>query len=106
MYESVFSVASFVQDHLVQAEYWHDPLNPKEYAEKCIFLPDINNIGSVSFCSTKLLPSYLSSQPVTGPHHLSLFLVTCHRFHHLSLVLATCHSVGEERNLQGQFDDD
>jgi palmitoyl-protein thioesterase len=37
---------SFVQDHLVQAEYWHDPLNPKEYAEKCIFLPDINNIGS------------------------------------------------------------
>ena len=27
---------------LVQAEYWHDPLNEDEYREKCIFLPDIN----------------------------------------------------------------
>jgi len=33
----------FVQPHLVQAEYWHDPLNEEEYVEKCIFLPDINN---------------------------------------------------------------
>ena len=27
---------------LVQAEYWHDPLNEDKYREKCIFLPDIN----------------------------------------------------------------
>jgi len=34
---------SFVQDHVVQAEYWQDPLNEKEYLKDCIFLPDINN---------------------------------------------------------------
>lgn len=33
---------SFVQDHLVQAEYWQDPFNIPEYKEKCVFLPDIN----------------------------------------------------------------
>ena len=27
---------------LVQAEYWHDPLNEKEYREKSVFLADIN----------------------------------------------------------------
>jgi len=36
----------FVQPHLVQAEYWHDPLNEEEYVEKCVFLPDINNNGA------------------------------------------------------------
>jgi palmitoyl-protein thioesterase len=34
---------SFVQDHLVQAEYWQDPLNEAEYLAKSVFLPDINN---------------------------------------------------------------
>jgi len=34
---------SWVQDFLVQAEYWHDPFNEDEYLEYCIFLPDINN---------------------------------------------------------------
>ena len=32
----------YVQHHLVQAEYWHDPLNEAEYREKSIFLADIN----------------------------------------------------------------
>lgn len=32
----------FVQDKLVQAEYWHDPLNEKEYRQKSVFLADIN----------------------------------------------------------------
>jgi len=32
-----------VQDHLAQAEYWHDPLKHSEYLEKCVFLPDVNN---------------------------------------------------------------
>ncbi|XP_050401616.1 palmitoyl-protein thioesterase 1 [Patella vulgata] len=33
---------SFVQDHLVQAEYWQDPLNLDEYRNKSVFLADIN----------------------------------------------------------------
>lgn len=28
---------------LVQAEYWHDPLNEQEYKDKSVFLADINN---------------------------------------------------------------
>jgi len=32
-----------VQDHLVQAEYWHDPIHHDEYCQKNIFLPDLNN---------------------------------------------------------------
>ena len=34
---------SYVQNHLAQAEYWHDPLNEEEYKAKSIFLADINN---------------------------------------------------------------
>jgi len=34
-----------IQPYLAQAEYWHDPLNEQEYAEKCVFLPDVNNEG-------------------------------------------------------------
>ncbi|KAK6194927.1 hypothetical protein SNE40_000457 [Patella caerulea] len=33
---------SFVQDNLVPAEYWHDPLNLDEYRSKSVFLADIN----------------------------------------------------------------
>ena len=33
---------SFIQNHLVQAEYWHDPLKEAEYREKSEFLADIN----------------------------------------------------------------
>lgn len=32
-----------VQEHLVQAEYWHDPLHEDEYKHKNVFLADINN---------------------------------------------------------------
>lgn len=32
-----------VQEHLVQAEYWHDPLDEDNYRKKSIFLADINN---------------------------------------------------------------
>lgn len=39
---------SFIQDFLVQAEYWQDPLNEEEYAEKCVFLPDINQVNTVN----------------------------------------------------------
>ena len=34
---------SFVQDHLVQAEFWQDPFHREEYIEKSVFLSDINN---------------------------------------------------------------
>jgi len=33
----------FVQDFLVQAQYWHDPLHFDTYVEKSQFLADINN---------------------------------------------------------------
>jgi len=33
----------FVQDNLVQAEYWQDPLNEDKYLKDSVFLPDINN---------------------------------------------------------------
>ncbi|KAK3710177.1 hypothetical protein QZH41_010580 [Actinostola sp. cb2023] len=33
---------SYIQDHIVQAEYWHDPLNEPEYKDKSVFLADIN----------------------------------------------------------------
>jgi len=29
-------------DSVVQAEYWHDPLNEDEYKRRCVFLADIN----------------------------------------------------------------
>lgn len=31
-----------VQSRLVQAQYWHDPLNEDEYKQKSQFLSDIN----------------------------------------------------------------
>jgi palmitoyl-protein thioesterase len=39
---------SIVQSFLVQAEYWQDPLNEVEYAEKCVFLPDINQVNKMN----------------------------------------------------------
>lgn len=34
---------SWIQDSLVQAEYWHDPLDEDTYSRKSVFLADINN---------------------------------------------------------------
>lgn len=34
---------SFVQDKLVQAQYWHDPLDNEEYRSRSLFIADINN---------------------------------------------------------------
>ena len=34
---------SWVQDKLVQAQYWHDPLDNDEYRAKSKFMADINN---------------------------------------------------------------
>jgi len=34
---------SFVQNNLVQAEYWNDPLAQDEYKKSSVFLADINN---------------------------------------------------------------
>merc|ERR1719192_2585846 len=35
----------FIQDHLVQAQYWHDPLDHQKYVEKSQFIAEINNEG-------------------------------------------------------------
>ncbi|CAF0784657.1 unnamed protein product [Didymodactylos carnosus] len=37
---------TIIQDHLVQAEYWHDPHQEEEYRKKSIFLADINQEGT------------------------------------------------------------
>lgn len=42
---------SFVQKNLVQAQYWHDPLNEDEYKQKSMFLAEINQ-------ENKLNPDY------------------------------------------------
>lgn len=33
----------WIQKHLAQAQYWHDPLHEAEYRAKSLFLADINN---------------------------------------------------------------
>lgn len=35
--------SSWVQNKLVQAQYWHDPLAEDEYRKKSLFMADINN---------------------------------------------------------------
>lgn len=37
-----------VQDHVVQAEYWHDPTQRSNYITKSVFLADINNERQVN----------------------------------------------------------
>lgn len=37
-----------VQEHLVQAEYWHDPVHEDDYRKKNIFLADINNENQIN----------------------------------------------------------
>jgi len=60
---------SFVQNKLVQAEYWHDPLQEAEYRQKSVFLADINqerrfnpsykeNILRLKFGSCSIQPRY------------------------------------------------
>ncbi|CAJ0927143.1 unnamed protein product [Ranitomeya imitator] len=39
---NVGAYTKLVQEHLVQAEYWHDPLNEEHYRNGSIFLADIN----------------------------------------------------------------
>lgn len=38
----------WIQRYLVQAQYWHDPLDEKEYQAKSIFLADINQERGVN----------------------------------------------------------
>ena len=50
----------FSYNSLVQAEYWHDPLNVDEYRKKSVFLADINQevVGDTLFC---ILPELYAS---------------------------------------------
>lgn len=45
---NIGAYVSVIQDFLVQAEYWQDPLNEAEYVEKCVFLPDINQAKTMN----------------------------------------------------------
>ena len=36
----------WIQNSLVQAQYWHDPLDEETYRERSVFLADINNARS------------------------------------------------------------
>lgn len=38
----------WMQNFLVQATYWHDPLNEDKYVEHSSFLADINNEKSIN----------------------------------------------------------
>ena len=42
-------------NRLVQAEYWHDPLNEDEYKKKSVFLADLNqeNVSNLSTISVQ-----------------------------------------------------
>lgn len=39
---------SWVQNSLVQATYWHDPLDERTYEANSVFLADINNVRTVN----------------------------------------------------------
>ncbi|XP_043940741.1 palmitoyl-protein thioesterase 1 [Protopterus annectens] len=39
---NVGAYTKLIQEHLVQAEYWHDPLNEELYRNNSLFLADIN----------------------------------------------------------------
>jgi len=45
---NIGAYVSFVQDNLVQAEYWHDPLKHDEYVAKSVFLADLNQEKTVN----------------------------------------------------------
>lgn len=50
-----------MQNYLVQATYWHDPLNEDKYKESSTFLADINNekfINTTYIENLQLLKKY------------------------------------------------
>ncbi|XP_065212531.1 palmitoyl-protein thioesterase 1 [Planococcus citri] len=45
----------WVQNHFVQAEYWHDPLKEQDYIKYSVFLADINNEREMNYIYRKNL---------------------------------------------------
>ncbi|XP_071835867.1 palmitoyl-protein thioesterase 1-like [Apostichopus japonicus] len=45
---NVGAYIKYIQDSIVQAEYWHDPLNEEEYRTASVFLADINQETTVN----------------------------------------------------------
>ncbi|XP_033123697.1 palmitoyl-protein thioesterase 1-like [Anneissia japonica] len=45
---NIGAYVEFVQEHIVQAQYWHDPLNEEEYKKISMFLADINQENIVN----------------------------------------------------------
>ena len=47
----------YVQDHLVQAQYWHDPTEEEEYQKKSKFIAEINQLQVRQISFSFLLPT-------------------------------------------------
>ncbi|XP_037028830.1 palmitoyl-protein thioesterase 1 [Bradysia coprophila] len=45
---NIAAYTEWMQNFLVQATYWHDPLNEEKYAQQSSFLADINNEKSIN----------------------------------------------------------
>lgn len=48
MYSTSNFFLRYIQESLVQAAYWHDPLQEDEYRKKNVFLADINNENTIN----------------------------------------------------------
>lgn len=61
---------------LVQAEYWHDPLNEEEYKEKSVFLADINQEKEVKWKVKKTRSQGNSPDSPDSLSHMGIQLFT------------------------------
>ena len=60
---------------LVQAEYWHDPLNEDEYRQKSVFLADINQERVMALsCFFYSQQSRVHTSMLTAQSFLFLFI--------------------------------
>lgn len=64
----------WVQEHLVQAEYWHDPTDEEKYRNNSLFLADINQ-ENVMFLLDKILK--LMSKGIYGFLFWGIFHLGC-----------------------------
>lgn len=46
---TIITLHRWVQNHFVQAEYWHDPLKEQDYIKYSVFLADINNEREMNY---------------------------------------------------------
>lgn len=61
-----------MQNFLVQATYWHDPLNEDKYTEHSSFLADINNekiVNQTYIDNLQKLNRFVLFQVIRKSHH-------------------------------------